>query len=140
MLIYIKFHTSPQHKRCMTILVEKSMPFDLRTLRSFRCLRPLKMVSKVPSKFNPQYHFTSRHAIGQEVILLLRFGGYQRKNRNQRYMIKRQSSFMPNQLCNIIFDSHSATKHESLCSYEGQYNHVCLNYLLLNFLSSSIFN
>ena len=27
------------------------MPFDLRTLRSFRCLRPLKMVSKVPSKF-----------------------------------------------------------------------------------------
>ena len=35
----------------MTILVEKSMPFDLRTLRSFRCLRPLKMVSKVPSKF-----------------------------------------------------------------------------------------
>ncbi|XP_040581847.1 voltage-dependent calcium channel type A subunit alpha-1 isoform X6 [Lepeophtheirus salmonis] len=34
---------------CMTILVEKSVPFDLRMLRSFRCLRPLKMVSKVPS-------------------------------------------------------------------------------------------
>lgn len=37
-------------RRCMTILVEKSVPFDLRMLRSFRCLRPLKMVSKVPSK------------------------------------------------------------------------------------------
>jgi hypothetical protein len=35
----------------MTVMVEKAMPFDLRTLRSFRCLRPLKMVSKVPSKF-----------------------------------------------------------------------------------------
>jgi hypothetical protein len=34
----------------MTLLVEKSVPFDLRMLRSFRCLRPLKMVSKVPSK------------------------------------------------------------------------------------------
>ena len=54
MLMCIKFHTSYQHERCMTILVEKSMPFDLRTLRSFRCLRPLKMVSKVPSKFNLQ--------------------------------------------------------------------------------------
>jgi hypothetical protein len=37
-------------RRCMTLLVEKSVPFDLRMLRSFRCLRPLKMVSKVPSK------------------------------------------------------------------------------------------
>ena len=37
--------------RCMTILVEQALPFDLRILRSFRCLRPLKMVSKVPSKF-----------------------------------------------------------------------------------------
>ena len=35
----------------MTILVEQALPFDLRILRSFRCLRPLKMVSKVPSKF-----------------------------------------------------------------------------------------
>merc|ERR550532_2936084 len=34
---------------CMTIVAEKSVPFDLRMLRSFRCLRPLKMVSKVPS-------------------------------------------------------------------------------------------
>ena len=32
-------------------MVEKALPFDLRTLRAFRCLRPLKMVSKVPSKF-----------------------------------------------------------------------------------------
>ena len=38
----------------MTIFLEKAMPFDLRTLRSFRCLRPLKMVSKVPSKLNDQ--------------------------------------------------------------------------------------
>ena len=42
-------HFNKTH-RCMTILVEKSVPFDLRMLRSFRCLRPLKMVSKVPSK------------------------------------------------------------------------------------------
>ena len=34
----------------MTIIVEEALPFDLRILRSFRCLRPLKMVSKVPSK------------------------------------------------------------------------------------------
>ena len=41
----------------MTILVEKSVPFDLRMLRSFRCLRPLKMVSKVPSKLGVFAHF-----------------------------------------------------------------------------------
>ena len=34
--------------------MEQSLPFDLRTLRAFRCLRPLKMVSKVPSKLFAQ--------------------------------------------------------------------------------------
>ena len=29
----------------------ETFPFDLRMLKSFRWLRPLKMVSKVPSKF-----------------------------------------------------------------------------------------
>ena len=29
---------------------ESSLPFDLTILRSFRVLRPLKLVSKVPSK------------------------------------------------------------------------------------------
>ena len=28
-----------------------TMPFDMRILRSFRCLRPLKMLKKLPSKF-----------------------------------------------------------------------------------------
>ena len=36
--------------RCTTVMLEEALPFDLRMLRSFRCLRPLKMVSKVPSK------------------------------------------------------------------------------------------
>ena len=70
-----KFHVGYRHKRCMTILVEKSMPFDLRTLRSFRCLRPLKMVSKVPSKLNSRLFYDHTWK-GQEVTLLLRNGGY----------------------------------------------------------------
>ena len=32
---------------------ESSLPFDLTILRSFRVLRPLKLVSKVPSKLGP---------------------------------------------------------------------------------------
>ena len=49
-LLHLQLHYILTKHRCMTILVEKSVPFDLRMLRSFRCLRPLKMVSKVPSK------------------------------------------------------------------------------------------
>ena len=30
---------------------KEQLPFDLTILRSFRVLRPLKLVSKVPSKF-----------------------------------------------------------------------------------------
>ena len=30
---------------------KEELPFDLTILRSFRVLRPLKLVSKVPSKF-----------------------------------------------------------------------------------------
>ena len=33
--------------------VESSLPFDLTILRSFRVLRPLKLVSKVPSERKP---------------------------------------------------------------------------------------
>ena len=57
----------------MTIFLEKAMPFDLRTLRSFRCLRPLKMVSKVPSKLNDQ--LKTRHGYDQRLEALLRFIG-----------------------------------------------------------------
>ena len=46
----LTIYTTLIKHRCMTIVAEKSVPFDLRMLRSFRCLRPLKMVSKVPSK------------------------------------------------------------------------------------------
>ena len=49
------------------------MPFDLRTLRSFRCLRPLKMVSKVPSKLNDQ--LKTRHGYNRRLEALLRFIG-----------------------------------------------------------------
>ena len=49
------------------------MPFDLRTLRSFRCLRPLKMVSKVPSKLNDQ--LKTRHGYIRRLDALLRFIG-----------------------------------------------------------------
>ena len=36
---------------------ESSLPFDLTILRSFRVLRPLKLVSKVPSKPVPRLHY-----------------------------------------------------------------------------------
>ena len=36
--------------RLVTMTAESSLPFDLTILRSFRVLRPLKLVSKVPSK------------------------------------------------------------------------------------------
>ena len=36
--------------RWLTVIVGEEFPIDLRMLKSFRCLRPLKMVSKVPSK------------------------------------------------------------------------------------------
>ena len=38
--------------RWLTVIVGEEFPIDLRMLKSFRCLRPLKMVSKVPSKFS----------------------------------------------------------------------------------------
>jgi hypothetical protein len=37
--------------RSMTIFAEANVEVDLRMLRSFRVLRPLKLVSRIPSKF-----------------------------------------------------------------------------------------
>lgn len=36
--------------RSMTIFAEANVDVDLRMLRSFRVLRPLKLVSRIPSK------------------------------------------------------------------------------------------
>lgn len=36
--------------RSMTIFAESNVDVDLRMLRSFRVLRPLKLVSRIPSK------------------------------------------------------------------------------------------
>lgn len=36
----------------MTIFAEANVEVDLRMLRSFRVLRPLKLVSRIPSKSN----------------------------------------------------------------------------------------
>ena len=41
-------------KRYFTMFGEEAFPFDLQVLKSFKCLRPLKMVSRVPSKFQPR--------------------------------------------------------------------------------------
>ena len=49
-LIRIKAFQTNQTCRILTIIVGEQFPIDLRMLKSFRCLRPLKMVSKVPSK------------------------------------------------------------------------------------------
>ena len=49
-LIRIKASQTNQTCRILTIIVGEQFPIDLRMLKSFRCLRPLKMVSKVPSK------------------------------------------------------------------------------------------
>lgn len=40
----------------MTVFAEANVDVDLRMLRSFRVLRPLKLVSRIPSK---QQFFTS---------------------------------------------------------------------------------
>ena len=50
-MIRLKAFQTNQTSRILTIIVGETFPFDLRMLKSFRCLRPLKMVSKVPSKF-----------------------------------------------------------------------------------------
>ena len=42
--------TYTQKKRYFTMFGEEAFPFDLQVLKSFKCLRPLKMVSRVPSK------------------------------------------------------------------------------------------
>lgn len=36
--------------RSMTVFAEANVDVDLRMLRSFRVLRPLKLVSRIPSK------------------------------------------------------------------------------------------
>lgn len=36
--------------RSMTVFAETNVDVDLRMLRSFRVLRPLKLVSKIPSE------------------------------------------------------------------------------------------
>ena len=38
----------------MTIFAEANVEVDLRMLRSFRVLRPLKLVSRIPSKSEQQ--------------------------------------------------------------------------------------
>lgn len=61
---FIVILVEPVMCRVATVLLgetDQSLPVDLRMLRSFRCLRPLKMVSKVPSKcairiFIPRQH------------------------------------------------------------------------------------
>ena len=45
-------HISLPPTRWLTVIVGEEFPIDLRMLKSFRCLRPLKMVSKVPSKLS----------------------------------------------------------------------------------------
>lgn len=40
----------------MTVFAESNVDFDLRMLRSFRVLRPLKLVSRIPSKGNAPGH------------------------------------------------------------------------------------
>ena len=49
-MIRLKDFQTNQTSRILTIIVGEQFPIDLRMLKSFRCLRPLKMVSKVPSK------------------------------------------------------------------------------------------
>lgn len=39
----------------MTIFAEANVDVDLRMLRSFRVLRPLKLVSRIPSKERQQF-------------------------------------------------------------------------------------
>jgi hypothetical protein len=38
----------------MTVFAEANVDVDLRMLRSFRVLRPLKLVSRIPSKRSPK--------------------------------------------------------------------------------------
>ena len=53
----------PPFCRSMTIFMEANVSMDLRMLRSFRVLRPLKLVSRIPSKCevkkNPKWCFPS---------------------------------------------------------------------------------
>lgn len=39
----------------MTVFAEANVDVDLRMLRSFRVLRPLKLVSRIPSKLSTVY-------------------------------------------------------------------------------------
>lgn len=42
--------SKPLNDRSMTVFAEANVDVDLRMLRSFRVLRPLKLVSRIPSK------------------------------------------------------------------------------------------
>lgn len=44
------FYRFGKHIRSMTVFAEANVDVDLRMLRSFRVLRPLKLVSRIPSK------------------------------------------------------------------------------------------
>jgi len=49
--MYTDFYMAiPTSNSVMTIFAEANIDVDLRMLRSFRVLRPLKLVSRIPSK------------------------------------------------------------------------------------------
>lgn len=47
-------HTQKMYRSSMTVFAEANVDVDLRMLRSFRVLRPLKLVSRIPSKPSPE--------------------------------------------------------------------------------------
>lgn len=49
---------NPPFCRSMTIFMEANVSMDLRMLRSFRVLRPLKLVSRIPSKCGVKKNLT----------------------------------------------------------------------------------
>ena len=104
------------------------MPFDLRTLRSFRCLRPLKMVSKVPSKFIHKLLQAELDKV--ETCIVAEDLGFQPKYRKQNSMIKKLELLYDDLAVETIFESHPATNHGDmvLFSYKGLDNHVHQNY------------
>lgn len=55
----------PMPNSVMTIFAEANIDVDLRMLRSFRVLRPLKLVSRIPSKTSQLIYLMSEQSIGQ---------------------------------------------------------------------------
>ncbi len=50
---------------------EEALPVDLRTLRAIRVLRPLKLVSGVPSKFFPSIQDSTTAYTRFQLLLLI---------------------------------------------------------------------